>query len=50
MTCVDDEISGSPDDDEAWLASLAPEWGAVVVMMLRRLCEADQDSTYRQDG
>ncbi|WP_170293755.1 MULTISPECIES: hypothetical protein [Nocardiopsis] len=44
----EDEVSDAQAaDDEAWLAALAPGQRALVEMMLDRLCQAEDDSTYR---
>ncbi|MEU0236748.1 hypothetical protein ABZ234_03590 [Nocardiopsis sp. NPDC006198] len=50
---MDDEISDAEAaedaDNEAWLASLPPSRRALVGMMLDRLVDAENDSTYRPD-
>ncbi|GAA0972776.1 hypothetical protein GCM10009551_001730 [Nocardiopsis tropica] len=51
MTCVDDEEVSDAEaaEDEKWLASLPPSQRALVGMMLDRLVDAENDSTYRPD-
>ncbi|WP_433701759.1 hypothetical protein [Nocardiopsis sp. CA-288880] len=46
----DEEVSDAEAaEDEKWLASLPPSQRVLVGMMLDRLVDAENDSTYRPD-